>query len=330
MTNPHQTRTDYRHESHNENGRWIPQLSSLPSHYLATFTGTISDASGSASILSGGKSLAIGTAAGLVHCIDLENGNDVWSDSSQHVPILQTLVYNEPKGLIATAGSGGNVTLWRESDGLVVGRLLHEESIHNLAFSLDGTKLAAACCDGHIHLWDVESQVKTLSLPGHEPWATACDWIAGAEVVVSAGTDSIIRLWNSVDGSERASLEFGEKGEGIACRKQDSLVAIVGSEGRVSIHDPSTLKEVHRYSGHLAGVNCAAWSSTGRFLATGSDDQSVRIWDSTQGIETHRFDFPQEFVWRVSWSPDDAFLAVSLCGDLVLILDTRDYATVSL
>eukprot|EP00494_Astrolonche_serrata_P001536 UN01542 len=34
------------------------------------------------------------------------------------------------------------------------------------------------------------------------------------------------------------------------------------------------------FVGHFGCVNCAAWDHQGRYLATGSDDKVVKIWDA--------------------------------------------------
>jgi len=40
----------------------------------------------------------------------------------------------------------------------------------------------------------------------------------------------------------------------------------------------TTPKIVNDKNGHELAVNCMAWSCDGHYLATGSDDRTVRIW----------------------------------------------------
>jgi WD40 repeat protein len=56
-------------------------------------------------------------------------------------------------------------------------------------------------------------------------------------------------------------------------------------------------------------VEAVAWSPDGRWLASGSDDNKVRIWDRESGLELRRFEGHTHWVYSVSWSPDGRRLA---------------------
>lgn len=70
--------------------------------------------------------------------------------------------------------------------------------------------------------------------------------------------------------------------------------------------------------GHKGTVNCLGWSSDGRRLASGSADQTIRVWsfDRAEGIPPH-----QELkghtgsVDQLSWSPKDPELLATVSAD---------------
>ena len=58
---------------------------------------------------------------------------------------------------------------------------------------------------------------------------------------------------------------------------------------------------------HGASINCTAYSPDGKYIATASDDSTVRVWDSQTGIQLRIFDHGEE-VHAVSWSCDGVYL----------------------
>jgi WD40 repeat protein len=64
-----------------------------------------------------------------------------------------------------------------------------------------------------------------------------------------------------------------------------------------------------RLSGHSFWVQDVAWSPDGAYIASGSADQSVRIWDVRHGVTRHTLDRYEGAVDVISWSPDGRYIA---------------------
>ena len=59
----------------------------------------------------------------------------------------------------------------------------------------------------------------------------------------------------------------------------DDQQLFTGDEnGYVAIWDMSTLKQINRLEGHTGAITELAFSSEGRFLASGSQDGTVVLW----------------------------------------------------
>jgi ribosomal protein L22 len=57
-------------------------------------------------------------------------------------------------------------------------------------------------------------------------------------------------------------------------------------------------------SGHTGEVNSVAFSPDGKWLLTGSDDKTARLWDAATGAEVRTFSGHTDQVWDVAFSPD--------------------------
>lgn len=52
-----------------------------------------------------------------------------------------------------------------------------------------------------------------------------------------------------------------------------------GADAAVKVWDTLTGRLVYTFEGHLAGISTLAWSPDGQWIASGSDDKTIRLWN---------------------------------------------------
>jgi eukaryotic-like serine/threonine-protein kinase len=80
-----------------------------------------------------------------------------------------------------------------------------------VAFSPDGTRLAAGCRDNTIRLIDVATRQQVAELRGHTDYVHAVAWSPDGTRLVSGSGDYTVRVWDSLSPADRAQRPAGAR-----------------------------------------------------------------------------------------------------------------------
>lgn len=226
-----------------------------------------------------------------------------------------------PDGKTLATAQAETIQLWDISGVLQTGelklkrKLIDESQINQIAFrpGEGGQTLAAAGEDTRVHLWDVETGESVRALEGLTGPVTSVAFSPnGNSLAAGAVTDCaanvVFILWN-VDTGEVLPTWGGAPSTvmSVAFNPNDQQFAVGGIWG-LQLIDVNTL-EVSDLPGHTASVTSIAYSPDGKLFASGSEDQTIRLWETQSQESLHVLEGHTNTVTSIAFSPNGEELA---------------------
>ena len=280
---------------------------------------------------SDGAHLAVGTTVG-VWLYDVKTGNAKalfpaqprHADNKQYksarlkewnpktAAYVNILAFSPDNRILAVGESdNGVIQLWDVESGkelLTLPLTMEGDSVSAMAFSVDGKTLITPNKFGDIIHWDVATGDKIVHINNYRPELAlleedgkygmhSLDVLAfsqdGKDFVSGDPKEGKIRLWDAVTGRQHSIFKAKSKFAGI------------------SREEPEPQK----------GVNALAFSPDEKTVASGNDDNTVRLWDIASATEIATLKGHNERINRVIFSPDSIILASASTDKTIMLWD---------
>jgi len=201
--------------------------------------------------------------------------------------------FNADAKLFCTSGWSGYVKLWKvpSCDPVMTWRA-HEDRCNAVAFhphckgappfddKVDTVKLATACADGKVNMWNLSDTNPCGSLEGHEDRINRVAFHPMGDHIVTTSHDTTWRMWDVETCQEILNQEgHGKATYGIAFHPDGSLLATSDLGGLVRVWDLRSGKCILPLVGHGRQSLAVDFSPKGYMMATSADDHTVRVWD---------------------------------------------------
>ena len=185
----------------------------------------------------------------------------------------------------SAAGFDKTVHIWNAKTGSALRRynssygLTPQFSVSSVAWSPHGDRIATACGDKSIRLWEATTGKTILTFKTNSDWVYTIAWSPDGRYLALANGNSTAEILDASTG--RVLLTYSghhESVRDIAWSPGGSRLATASNDTTVQIWDAATGACLHVYSEHAAWTTSVAWSPDGTRIASASNDKTVRVW----------------------------------------------------
>ncbi|MBC8098985.1 MAG: WD40 repeat domain-containing protein, partial [Armatimonadetes bacterium] len=265
-------------------------------------------------LLPGDDFALVGADGGALVKVDLATGDPVLTFTG-HPRDVTAVGVNRAGTLVVSGSVDGKIILWDAVTGAIIRSVAQKGRITAIAFNADDSTFVTASNSGSLFVWDGTTGAFQRSLVGHlESITSALFHPANPAVLLTAGNDDTIRLWDLTNSETPALARFVTEGDVLSLaispdgqavvagfrRLPSASVAVmrlysldtlletllvtppsVPGDTRTSQLPPALDGVLFEAGGHSDDVLTLAFSPDGTQLVSGGgrDDSSIIVWD---------------------------------------------------
>jgi WD40 repeat protein len=218
---------------------------------------------------------------------------------SGHKGTVWSVCFSPDGKTIASSGEDATIKMWDVQSGNLTRTLRgHALNVWDVKFSPDGKMVASGSFDRSIKIWNAQSGELVKTLADHTEAVVALAFSPDGKKLASTSDDKTIRIWNTNDWSLLQTMTVPEHAQAVAF-SPDNKWLLTGGRDKPAIGEllqnffgdswynkgvsmrlweVNTGKLLQTFSVHGNDVNDVSWSADGKWIATGSADQTVGLW----------------------------------------------------
>ncbi|ORY93136.1 WD40-repeat-containing domain protein [Syncephalastrum racemosum] len=241
-----------------------------------------------------------------------------------HKEKVHTVAWNSDGRRLASGSVDRTARVWTPHRGTDIRYSTelkgHTDSVDQLDWDpTHPDHLATASCDKTVRLWDQRTGKCTGTVNTGGENINICWSPNGQHIAVGDKNDTISFIdtrTNTILNTKKHSMEVNE----IAWNQANDLFFVTTGQGKVHVYDYPSLEHLHSLRGHTANCYCVEADPTCRFIAAGSADATVTLWDLktlncvrsftelTWPVRTLSFSYDGQFISSAS---EDNFIDIS-------------------
>jgi hypothetical protein len=290
-----------------------------------------------------GRHFASGDWGGELIVRNVESGEELFR--AKHGQYVHALAYSPDGKQLATGSSDHAIRIVNAETGALEQTLNgHTDGVTSVAFSPDGRELVSGSFDNTAVLWDLATAQPRQTFKDHSWWVWRARFSPDGNRIVTVSQDGKAIVWQkrkmdtpvrpadeSTDTiahptyTELATFTGHDGAVYAAAFSPDSkLIATGGYDKLVMVWNPDEVVAVDfkeavagvakpkpnglQLMGHDGPVRSVNFSPNGALVASGGDDNSIHLWDTSTGEVAQVLRGHGNAVRSVAFSPDGQFV----------------------
>ena len=260
-------------------------------------------------------------------CIKILEGHSGWFAG------VKSIAFSPDGKILASGSDDETIILWQVSTGQEIRSLKDFAGVKSIAFSPDGEMLASANGSSVIGLWKVSTGQLICSLKSNSGLlqAESITFSPDGKLLASSDNyDNTVKFWQVNTRKLIGTFEsdFGLV-TSVAFSRDGQLLAVGGSTNLTSGYQDFKIefwqvitgkeRRIQSIRCHGDRIRSITFSPDGKFLASGSDDNTVVLWEVSTGKHLRTLTGHTNHVTSVAFSPDGKLLAIGSDDNIVVL-----------
>jgi len=292
-----------------------------------------------------GKFFASGSLDGTIKIWEALKGKNV-KILKGHYGSVWTISYSPDGKHLASAGEDKYIKIWDLTSNSEIKSLRgHNGRINSISYSPDGKFIVSGSVDSTLKIWESSSGRLVNVLKDSYCEVNSLDYSPEGKYIASGSSDGTIKIWESSSGREIEtfkgysgySINYSIDGKHIAGSSDHAheysnsikiwkvtkskifktVISWIFSSQQYKLDRWEWLREFITLDGHHAEVNYISYSIDGKYLASGSSDKTIKIWDLSNGKALYTLEGSSDKITSICYNPDGKSL-VAGCADSTL------------
>ena len=227
-----------------------------------------------------------------------------------HEDIVYSVEFDSSSKQILSASADGFVKIWNVHNGELVKVFdFNKIGVYYACFSPDNNNILVSNFDGSIKLINCKSGQLIKSYIDHKGRVYSAIFSSDGSKILSCSRDNTAKIWDVDSGKLLKTFNehndwvfkavFGDDNNVITCSKDNFIINWSIESGKI----------LRKIKAHEGSVNSLDMSYDGKYLASCSADNTIKLWDIKKNFNLlNKFEGHKFSVNSISFSKDSRFL----------------------